>query len=55
MLENTLKRTCNKCNITKPLACYFKDSSRKDGVMYFCKVCSVKKSLEWKEKNKEKL
>jgi hypothetical protein len=25
MLENTLKRTCNKCNITKPLACYFKD------------------------------
>ena len=54
MLENTLKRTCNKCNITKPLACYFKDSSRKDGVMYFCKTCSVKKATEWKEKNKEK-
>ena len=22
--------------------------------MYFCKTCSIKKSLEWKEKNKEK-
>ena len=54
MLENTLKRTCNKCNITKPLACYFKDSSRKDGVMYFCKTCSIQKATEWKEKNKEK-
>ena len=54
MLENTSKRTCNECNITKPLACYFKDKSRKDGVMYFCKTCSIKKATEWKEKNKEK-
>ena len=54
MLENTSERTCNRCNVTKPLACYFKDKSRKDGVMYFCKTCSLKKSLEWKEKNKER-
>jgi len=54
MLENTLERTCNKCNVTKPLACYFKDKSRKDGIMYSCKICSTKKAIEWKIKNQAK-
>ena len=54
MLENTSERTCNMCNITKPLACYFKDSSRKDGKMYSCKTCSTKKAIEWKIKNQVK-
>ena len=54
MLENTLKRTCNECKVTKPIACYFKDKTRLGGVMYICKTCSLEKSLEWSEKNKER-
>jgi hypothetical protein len=54
MSENTLKRTCNKCKVAKPLACFYKDKARKDGVAYICKECDIKKTTAWKEKNKER-
>jgi len=54
MLENMLTKTCNHCKTVKPIECYSKNKANKDGIHNRCKSCDMKKSLEWKEKNKER-
>ena len=36
-MENT--KACTKCGIEKPLSCFSKRSSSKDGLRYDCKEC----------------
>lgn len=44
-------KTCNKCNIEKPLTEFGKDKKAKDGYKYSCKRCNK----AYQEANKEKL
>jgi hypothetical protein len=48
-------KICNKCNEEKLLAYFSKDSTRKDGYSYTCKICKNKNSKKWYDKNKEVL
>lgn len=52
--ENTeLVRTCSQCGCTKPLDEFVKDSRKKYGVGYWCKVCKRNKNLATKWANIE--
>lgn len=47
-------RKCCTCKILKPLSCYRKDSSRKDGIHRTCNDCNKAIQKAWYAKNKEK-
>jgi len=44
---------CTKCNITKPEAEFFKESSCKRGYRYTCKECDAPRFKKYREENKE--
>jgi hypothetical protein len=48
-------KNCISCNQYKELTEFTKRSSRKDGLDYYCKSCSAKKSKAYREKHKESL
>jgi hypothetical protein len=59
-------KICSKCKEKKELCDFNNLKSSKDGLMYYCKVCNIKKSKEYRikhkktykeylEKNKEKI
>lgn len=48
-------KQCSKCNKSKPLDSYCKDSSRKGGYEYICKQCKSIKSKTYSTNNKAKL
>lgn len=50
---NFMKR-CNNCKETKDFSLFFKDKGFKDGHASVCKICKTAKSMEWREKNREK-
>lgn len=45
---------CKKCNTTKPLDCFYKHKSTKDGYRSECKVCTVDVNRTWHKNNKER-
>jgi len=47
-------KTCNSCKQEKPIECFNKDKSRKDGKCPRCKACELIATTKWKEKNIEK-
>jgi len=47
-------KECNKCKIKKETTQFFKATNSKDGLYSICKECKTKKTLKWREKNKEK-
>jgi len=49
------KKICSKCKCEKDFCEFGKDSSRKNGLSYLCKICLIEKSKTYKEKNKEKV
>jgi len=44
-------KICNKCNLEKELDLFYKDKTKKDGYMNYCKSCKKK----YEEENKEKI
>jgi hypothetical protein len=44
-------RCCKKCQTTKPIEDFGKDSRRDDGVSLTCKACAREKHRNWKAKN----
>lgn len=46
-----LKR-CRKCHEVLPVASFYKDKSRKDGITCYCKGCLAKKNLAYRNANK---
>lgn len=42
-----MKKTCAKCGETKDLTDFYKDSSRKDGIHPYCKVCKKLIDTAW--------
>ena len=48
-------KICRKCNVEKPLTEYCNNSGEKDGKWYYCKLCSVVKSKQYYQDNKEKV
>jgi hypothetical protein len=57
-METILTYCCRKCRQTKDISCFSKDSTRKDGINYWCKDCvksyRTSKSSYFKVKDKEK-
>jgi predicted GIY-YIG superfamily endonuclease len=51
MSETMSTKTCNCCKIEKPIACFYKNKSNKDGLHNRCKPCDVESGNKWKEKN----
>ena len=45
-------KKCPKCKLTKTLSEFPKDKTKKDGHGGYCKPCGVKKTAEWKEKQR---
>ena len=48
-------KTCNRCEIDKPLSEFYNDKTGKDGVLSICKVCVANKSKETYKSNKKKI
>ena len=48
-------KICSKCKVEKNYSEFGKDSSRKNGISYLCKLCLIEKSRYYKERNKEKI
>ena len=46
-------KICSICNIKKPLSEFYKDTSKKDGHRYSCKVCEKNRVREWTKKNRQ--
>lgn len=44
----TETKKCPKC-ISKPLSEFYKNASRKDGLQYICKVCSIASTAAYKK------
>ena len=47
-------KTCTKCNKTKALTEFYKDSSKRDGLNSRCKVCHNAAIKKWQQNNPEK-
>ena len=47
-------KECYKCKLKKELQYFGKDKSKKDGLLIYCKQCSLSKHRRWRAKNKEK-
>lgn len=47
------QKLCNKCNVTKSIDQFFKDSHNADGYMRYCKDCKMQSALNWREQNRE--
>lgn len=61
-----MKKTCYKCGQAKPIECFGRDKSRKDGFKHRCKECEanyylanrdrlLKQQKEYQDKNKERI
>jgi hypothetical protein len=48
-------KICSKCNTEKDFKDFAKDNSRKDGLMYICKLCHKGKNKKYYQENKEKV
>ena len=51
MSETMSTKTCNCCKVEKPLACFSKNKSNKDGIHKRCKSCDLEASIKWRDKN----
>jgi len=47
-------KKCSCCLQVKELSLFSKDKSRKDGLKYECKECSVLKTRSWHSKNRDR-
>lgn len=47
------KKLCKKCGLEKPLGEVVKDSSKKDGYKYLCRLCDNKQAIQWYTEHKE--
>jgi len=50
----TQEKRCPKCDCTKPLAAFYRDKTRKDGVQRVCKPCTNRAAKEWARANPDK-
>lgn len=48
-------KTCNKCHEIKPLAEFYKDRTRKDGLAHRCKPCCNEYARDWTERNPDRV
>lgn len=48
-------KICSKCKLEKVLDEFGKDTTRKGGYSYLCKICLIEKSRSYKNRNKEKV
>lgn len=48
-------KKCVICGIEKPLTDFYKDSTRKDGLQYRCKKCTLHNAKKHYIKNKDKI
>ena len=46
-------KICNCCKVEKPLACFSKNKSNKDGLHRRCKPCDVEAGKAWRNKRSE--
>ena len=50
-----IKKICTKCKVEKPVDCFFKRTSSKDGIQNHCKKCTKKRNNKYHEANKDKI
>ncbi len=50
---NNLTKTCLKCKTTKPIECFYKDITVKDGLRRWCKTCMRNSHKRWNATHKE--
>ncbi len=50
-----IKKKCENCNITKPISCFRKNKSRKDGYHNWCDKCHKEYLKTYNRKNKDKI
>lgn len=48
-------KKCSQCGETKPLEAFYRDSTRPDGYMYQCKVCSRAIHRSWRKGHPEEV
>lgn len=48
-------KVCSRCKEEKSLSKFYKDKSKKSGVVSWCKECRSKKHKEWRKNNPEKV
>ena len=46
-------KTCTKCNLTKELSAFYKETRKSDGLQNHCKVCDNERKKVWKKANPE--
>lgn len=47
-------KCCNKCDTTKPVEEFYKDSGCADGYSTLCKICRNESMSKWRDNNREK-
>ena len=50
-----MRKTCNKCQESKDLLCFHKDTSKADGFYTICKECRKPIGSKYYRENKERL
>lgn len=53
-LTRIFLKICNKCKITKPVAEFYRNKTKPDGLQGSCKSCSKEASKRWVEVNPDK-
>jgi len=48
-------KTCSRCKEDKLISDFHKDSSRPDGLAFFCKSCTKEYNSKYRQENKEKI
>lgn len=47
------KRVCPDCRVEKPAKGYYRSTTRKDGLSFFCRQCSSRRAAEYNRKRRE--
>ena len=50
-----MKKTCNRCHITKDISQFYKDRTKKLGVSGICSECSKKYSKNYRQQHQEEI
>lgn len=53
-MTEVTEKPCTKCGVVKSLSDFYKNASKKYGVLSHCKVCHDSLVLAWQKRNKEK-
>lgn len=53
-IDSPANKTCNKCERTKPISEFYRDSGISDGHSTICKTCKTSNTYKWRENNRSR-